>query len=156
VTGIVSVIVAIVLSIVLAWVTSRAWRLRNTPLRIVASIVSGLLTLVVAVVSLVGLAGIYRLYTPHGGPPAANHATPSRDLSLPAMLLIGAGLFPTAEQPHISAPQIAPPPNTPAYGEYLVDTTGCAACHGPDLRGRTPGGFGPPAGPNLHAIVPTW
>jgi mono/diheme cytochrome c family protein len=265
VTGIVSVIIAIVLAIVLGWITSRAWRLRNTALRIVAGLVSGLLTLVLTIVSIVGLAGVYRLYTPHGGPPAAitasatpdrltvaarrvngcagchsstgnlpldggsmnflaglgtlvapnltpggelkdwsdgeivrairegvdrdghpliimpsdafhhlsdddvtalvaflrtqpvvNHATPSRDLSLPAMLLIGAGLFPTAEQPHISAPQIAPPPNTPAYGEYLVDTTGCAVCHGPDLRGRAPGGFGPPAGPNLHAIVPTW
>jgi mono/diheme cytochrome c family protein len=265
VIGIISVVVAIVLALVLGWATRRAWRLRNVPLRILTGVVSGLLTLVLTIVSIVGLAGVYRLYAPHGGPPAAitasatpdrlavaarrsggcagchsstgalpmdggsmnfleglgtlvapnltpggslkdwsdgeiarairegvdrnghpllimpsdafhylsdddvntlvaflrtqpavNHATPSRDLSLPAMLLIGAGLFPTAEQPHITAPQIAPPANTPAYGQYLVDTTGCAVCHGPDLRGRTPGGFGPPAGPNLRAIVPTW
>jgi len=265
VTGIVSVIIVIVVAVVLGWITSRAWRLRNTALRIVAGLVSGLLTVVLAVVSIVGLAGVYRLYAPHGGPPTAitasaspdrlavatrrvsgcagchsstgdlpldggnmnflaglgtlvapnltpggplkdwsdgeivrairegidrdghpliimpsdalhnlsdddvstlvaymrtqpavNHATPSRDLSLPALLLIGAGLFPTAEQPHITAPQIAPPPGTSAYGQYLVDTTGCAVCHGPDLRGRAPGGFGPPAGPNLRVIVPTW
>jgi mono/diheme cytochrome c family protein len=265
VTGVVSVIIGIVLAIVLGWLTSRAWRLRNTALRIVVGFVSGLLTLVLTIVSIVGLAGVYRLYAPHGSPPiaitasatpdrlavaarratgcagchssagnlpmdggstnflaglgtlvapnltpggplkgwsdgeivrairegvdrlghpliimpsdafhhlsdddvstlvaymrsepAVNHATPDRDLSLPALVLIGAGLFPTAEQPHISAPQIAPPPGTPAYGQYLVDITGCAACHGPDLRGRAPGGFGPPAGPDLRAIVPAW
>ena len=89
--------------------------------------------------------------------PATNHATPPRDLSVMGMVLVGAGLFPTAEQPHISQPQTAPPPGvTPQYGQYLVDTTGCATCHGPTLQGRPPGGFGPPAGPNLRALVPTW
>ena len=45
---------------------------------------------------------------------------------------------------------------TPAYGKYLADITGCEVCHGPTLEGRAPGGFGPPAGPNLRALVPTW
>jgi high-affinity nickel permease len=71
VIGIVSVIVAIALAIALGWVTRRAWRLRNTALKIVAGIVSGLLTLVLALVSIVGVVGVYRLYTPHGGPVAA-------------------------------------------------------------------------------------
>jgi mono/diheme cytochrome c family protein len=89
--------------------------------------------------------------------PAVAHATPPRDLSLMAMLLIGAGLFPTAEQPHVDQPQATPPAGvTPQYGQYLVDITGCRVCHGPNLEGRTPGGFGPPAGPNLRALVPTW
>ena len=78
--GIVSVVVAIVLAIVLGWATSRAWRLRNVPLRMLTGVVSGLLTLVLAVVSIVGLAGVYRLFAPHGGPPAAitASATPDR------------------------------------------------------------------------------
>jgi cytochrome c553 len=89
--------------------------------------------------------------------PPTNHATPPRDLSIMGLALVGAGLFPTAEQPHIAQPQTAPPFGvTPQYGQYLVDTTGCGTCHGPTLQGRPPGGFGPPAGPNLRALVATW
>lgn len=90
--------------------------------------------------------------------PAASRTTPGRDLNLLGLLLVGAGLFPTAEQPHIAQPQPAPPAGpTPAYGQYLVDVTGCSLCHGPNLEGRSGGGgFGPPAGPNLRALVPTW
>jgi mono/diheme cytochrome c family protein len=89
--------------------------------------------------------------------PATNHATPPRDVSLLGLALVGAGLFPTAEQPQISQPQTTPPAGvTPAYGQYLVDITGCQTCHGPSLEGGTPGGFGPPAGPNIRALVPTW
>jgi mono/diheme cytochrome c family protein/cytochrome c553 len=88
--------------------------------------------------------------------PAINRQTPTRDIGVMGLVLIGAGLFPTADQPHVSGPQTAPPPGTPEYGQYLVDITGCAVCHGPDLRGRAPGGFGPPAGPSLRAIVPRW
>ena len=89
--------------------------------------------------------------------PASNHATPGRDVSLLGLALVGVGLFPTAEQAHIDGPQTAPANGvTPEYGQYLVDTTGCRLCHGPNLEGRTPGGFGPPAGPSLRAIVPAW
>jgi mono/diheme cytochrome c family protein len=265
VIGFVQLLLVILLALVLAWLTTRAWRLRNTVVRIVAGVVAVLLTLVLGLVSIVGLVGVYRLYGPHGAPapnitvqvsadrlaiaqrrangctgchstgealpldggsanflgglgtlvppnltpggrlndwtdgeiiralregidrdghpllimpseafhhlsdddvqglvaflrsqPAVSHATPARDLSMMGLVLVGAGLFPTAEQPHISQPQVGPAPGTPAYGKYLVDTTGCAVCHGPDLRGRTPGGFGPPAGPSLRALVPTW
>jgi mono/diheme cytochrome c family protein len=71
-------------------------------------------------------------------------------------MLVGAGLFPTAEQPHITQLQSAPAAGTPAFGQYLVDITGCRVCHGENLTGRPPGGFGPPAGPSLRAIVPQW
>jgi len=266
-SGIIELVVVILLAIAFGWLATRAWRLRNVPLRVVAGVLSALLTLLLAIISVLGLAGAYRLYAPHGatalnvtaqitpdqltvaarhasgctgchsstgnlpldggnqnllggpigslyGPnltpggrlkdwtdgevlrairegvdrdghpliimpsdafhalsdsdaqglvaflrsqPAANHPTPPRDLSLMGMALVGAGLFPTAEQPHIAQPQTAPPLGvTPQYGQYLVETTGCGACHGATLEGRQPGGFGPPAGPNLRALVRTW
>jgi mono/diheme cytochrome c family protein len=267
VSGIIELAVLILVAIGVGWLAIRAWRLRNVPLRILAGVLSTLLTLLLAVMSVVGLVGAFRLYTPHGGPaanitaqaspdqlavaarhasgctgchsstgnvpldggtenllggpigsivgpnltpggplkdwtdgeivrairegvdrdghplilmpsdafhhlsdadvqqlvaylrsqPAANHATPARDLSVMGIVLVGAGLFPTAEQPHIDQPQTAPPPGvTPQYGQYLVDTTGCSTCHGPTLAGRPSGGFGPPGGPSLRALVPTW
>jgi cytochrome c553 len=259
--------VALLLAILFAWLSLRAWRVRSLALRIVAGVVTALLTLVLALVSIVGLAGAYRLYAPHGSPaatitvqasadqiaaagrrangctgchsstgalpldggdqnflggplgtlvppnltpggrlkdwtdgeiirairegvdrdghpliimpsdsfhnlsdadvqalvaflrsqPASAHTTPARDLGIMALVLVGGGLFPTAEQPHITQVQTAPPPGvTPAYGKYLVDITGCPVCHGPTLEGGTPGGFGPPVGPGLRALVPTW
>ncbi len=89
--------------------------------------------------------------------PSSSTVTPPRDLSLMALALIGAGLFPTAEQPHISQAQSAPPPGvTPQYGGYLISINGCRTCHGANLEGGAPGGFGPPPGPNIRALVPTW
>jgi mono/diheme cytochrome c family protein len=89
--------------------------------------------------------------------PPVSHSTPARDLNLLGLVIVGAGLFPTAEQPHIEQPQTAPPAGvTPQFGQYLVDVTGCRTCHGPNLEGRPPRGFGPPAGPSLRAIVPGW
>ena len=92
------------------------------------------------------------------GQPAVNNIVPQRNLGIIATLLIGAGLFPTSEQPHIAQPQTAPPPGvTPQYGQYLVQVTGCASCHGEMLTGRKPSNQGgPPAGPNLTYIVPKW
>lgn len=82
--------------------------------------------------------------------------TPARDVNLLGLLLIGAGLFPTEAQPPITQPVNAPPTGvTVPYGKYLADVTGCAVCHGENLTGRVPG-QGPPAGPNLTQIVPTW
>ncbi len=268
-SGIIELIVVILLTVAGIWLTIRAWRARNVIVRIVAGIVSTLITLLLAVVSVLGISGVYRLDVPHGAPaanitvqasadsmalaakrlsgcagchsstgdlpldggttnffsggppvgvlvspnltpggppkdwgdgeiirairegidrdghpllimpsdtfhhlsdpdvqaavaylrsqPAVNHPTPARDISLLGLALVGAGLFPTAEQPHIDQPQSAPPPGvTPEYGQYLVDITGCRTCHGPNLQGGTPGGFGPPAGPGLKALVPTW
>jgi mono/diheme cytochrome c family protein len=267
VIGIIELVVLILLAFAFGWLATRAWRLRSVPVRIIAGVLSAVLTLLLAVMSVVGLVGAYRLFTPHGGPaanitaqaspdqlsvaarhangctachsstgslpldgsnenllggpigslfapnltpggplkdwtdgeiirgiregvdrdghpliimpseafhhlsdsdaqqlvaflrsqPATNHAVPPRDLSVMGMVLVGAGLFPTSEQPPIGQPQTAPPLGvTPQYGQYLVDTTGCATCHGPTLQGRPPGGFGPPAGPNLRVLVPTW
>ncbi len=267
-SGIVELVVLIVLTVAGAWLAVRAWRARTVAVRVIAGIVTSVVTLALAVVSALGLVGAYRLDAPHGaqasnitaqaspdvlaatrkrmngctgchsstgdlpldggdtnffagsplgvlvppnltpgGPlkdwsdgeivrairegvdrdghplvimpsdafhhlsdtdvqavvaflrsqPAVNHSTPPRDISLLGLAIVGAGLFPTAEQPHIDQPQSAPPPGvTPQYGQYLVDITGCRTCHGPTLEGGKPGGFGPPAGPNIKALVPTW
>jgi mono/diheme cytochrome c family protein len=59
-------------------------------------------------------------------------------------------------QPHISQPVIAPPEGATAeYGQYLVNIIGCRQCHGANLAGGKLGG-GPPPGPNLTSLVPTW
>jgi len=268
-SGILGIGIVIILSLAGVWLAIRAWRARNVVVRIIAGIVTSLLTLVLAAVSVLGILGAYRLYAPHGAPaatitaqaspdvvaaaskrmsgctgchsssgdlpldggssnllaggpplgvlvapnltpggplkdwsdgeivrairegvdrdghallimpsdtfhhlsdadvqaavaylrsqPAVNHPTPPRDISLLGLAIVGAGLFPTAEQPHIDQPQAAPPAGvTPEYGQYLVDITGCRTCHGSTLEGRAPGGFGPPAGPNIKALVPTW
>lgn len=90
--------------------------------------------------------------------PAVQHATPPRGVSLLGTLLVGAGAFPTALQPPEPGPVVAPPAGVdPAYGRYLVDVAGCRTCHGANLTGGKASNFGgPPVGPNLTRIVPTW
>lgn len=88
--------------------------------------------------------------------PAVERELPETEVNLLGAVLIGAGMFPTSVQPPITAAVEAPPEEaTPAYGEYLVTISGCAECHGKDLRGGEPGGF-VPAGPNLVALLPQW
>ncbi len=83
--------------------------------------------------------------------------TPSNGLNLLGALFIGSGIFPTSAQPPITQPVVAPPEGTTAdYGKYLIANIGCRECHGENLAGGTPGGFGPPAGPNLTQLVPKW
>jgi len=88
--------------------------------------------------------------------PAAGRPSPPTKLNIVGALLIGAG-FPTAAQPPISQPIVGPPTGTsPEYGKYLVSLLTCQVCHGENLAGRKVRGPGPPAGPNLTAIVPHW
>ena len=89
--------------------------------------------------------------------PAQSHATAVRDISLVGLLLLGAGVLPTAAQAPVDGAQTAPAAApTPEYGQYLVDITGCRTCHGGDLHGGVTNGFGPPAGPSLSAIAQVW
>lgn len=88
--------------------------------------------------------------------PAVQHDTPERNLNLIAAVLLGAGVFPTAAQPPLTEPAVAPPAGPTAdYGQYLVSISGCRDCHGPALAGSPPGGLAP-SGPNLTASVPRW
>ncbi len=88
-------------------------------------------------------------------PPAGRRSPPTK-LNVVGALLMGAG-FPTAAQPAITQPIVAPAEGTsPEYGKYLVSVLTCQVCHGEKLAGRKTRGPGPPAGPNLTAIVPQW
>ena len=91
--------------------------------------------------------------------PAVTNNQPDRKMGVLGTLLIGAGQFPAAVQEPITQPIVAPPAGkTVEYGKYLVSISGCEACHGANLAGgkATPGGGGPPIGPNLTQIVPRW
>jgi len=74
VSGFIGVAIVLVLAVLFAWLSTRAWRVRNTALRIAGGVLTALLTLVSAAVSIVGLLGVYRLYTPHGQPAASRTA----------------------------------------------------------------------------------
>jgi len=66
------------------------------------------------------------------------------------------GLFPTAVQTDVPASIEAPPAGpTAEYGEYLVNFSLCQDCHGTNLMGGDPEGFGP-AGPPLPPVVASW
>ena len=87
---------------------------------------------------------------------AAGQASPPARLNVLGEMFIGA-VFPTSAQPPIAAPVIAPPEGpSPEYGQYLVSIADCRTCHGEHLAGRIQKGPGPPAGPNLTMLVPSW
>ena len=87
---------------------------------------------------------------------AAGQATPPAKLNVLGEMFIGA-VFPTSAQPPLTEPVVAPPEGrSPEYGKYLVSIADCRTCHGEHLAGRVQRGPGPPAGPNLTMLVPTW
>lgn len=86
--------------------------------------------------------------------PAITHETPPRRFGFLPYFLVGTHLFPTSVQPR-PAPAVADiiPGANPDYGHYLVRYIGCNECHGAELRGRKPGGPGPPAGPDIVMVA---
>jgi mono/diheme cytochrome c family protein len=83
--------------------------------------------------------------------------SPATRLNVVGALFFGFGMFPTSAQPPITQPVLAPLPGpTAVYGRYLLSIGNCTECHGEDLRGRAPKGPGPPAAPNMIAIVSSW
>ena len=85
---------------------------------------------------------------------AVSHDLPDTNLNLFGDFALGAGFFPTNQQPPITQPVSAPPTGTPEYGKYLVDFSNCQTCHGQDFAGGTNNFVA--KGPNLTAIVPNW
>jgi mono/diheme cytochrome c family protein len=86
--------------------------------------------------------------------PAVERDLPETDLNILAALIVRANMAPTAVQPRLTAPVVAPPDVTPEYGQYLVYTSGCRDCHGADLTGGTNPFI--PSGPNLTTSMPGW
>ena len=87
-------------------------------------------------------------------PPVAHAAIPTQLHLLGAVLGAFGALPMTAQTPTTSA-VVAPPAGvSPAYGQYLVNISGCRTCHGENLTGGT--NTFVPRGPSLQAIVPTW
>ena len=87
--------------------------------------------------------------------PVTGGPTPKTQLNLFGAIFTDFIDFRTAQPPvaDVSSPQ----PGTPEYGKYMVDIIGCRDCHGAQLQGRVDNGQpGPPAGPNLTAIIPNW
>ena len=89
--------------------------------------------------------------------PAAGERSPDTRFNAVGAVLVTT-IFPAfTVQPHITQPIIAPLEGpTAEYGEYLISVLACRVCHGGNLAGGQGGAFGPPAGPNLTAIVPQW
>jgi Cytochrome C oxidase, cbb3-type, subunit III len=86
--------------------------------------------------------------------PATAHATEPTRINALGAPLVGIGLFQLNNQPPTTSIITNPPPGaTVEYGQYAVSISGCRLCHGADLGGGTPSGFGPPAGPNLTAAI---
>lgn len=89
--------------------------------------------------------------------PAAGSRTPPTRLNVLAAFLLGARIAPSSAQPPVTQPIVAPPEGDSAtHGEYLVSILACRLCHGENLTGGKTGGPGPPAGPNLRAILTKW
>jgi len=86
--------------------------------------------------------------------PAVDRPLPKRNLSVMAAFFVAMDSSVISAQEPISAPISAPQPGSTAYGEYLVNSSGCRDCHGAKLTGNA-GGDAPP-GPNLTVLVPNW
>lgn len=83
------------------------------------------------------------------------HDSPPTQLHLLGAVLGAFGVLPMTAQTPTSGPIVAPPQAvTPAYGEYLLNVSGCRTCHGQALTGGT--NTFVPRGPSLVALVPTW
>ena len=85
------------------------------------------------------------------GQPPVQKELPTPRLTALGTVLVGTGQFPLSDQPpvrDVAAPARGP---TAAYGRYLVETSGCAACHGPNLDAQNIP-QGPPPGPSLRVV----
>ncbi len=86
-------------------------------------------------------------------PPARSAAEGGDQLNFVAVLMFGAGMFPSFTPAQASVASI-PPGITPAYGKYVATLGDCRACHGPDMTGTPDSNLGPGA-PNPRPFVGT-
>jgi mono/diheme cytochrome c family protein len=85
--------------------------------------------------------------------PAAGQQTkdPPDHLNLLGIMMLGAGMLPTGKP--VSSGIVTAPPKSPAlqYGEYILSSQDCRACHGDKLTGGVPGQLAP-LGPDLNLV----
>src|ERR1700727_540277 len=88
--------------------------------------------------------------------PAAGQATPEPpdQLSPLGLIMLGAGMLPTGK-PVLNGAIKAPPKSaSPQYGDYILSSQDCRACHGSKLTGGVQGQLAP-VGPGL-SLVKAW
>lgn len=85
--------------------------------------------------------------------PAVDRPLPEPSFNLLTAVFTAIGALPLSPQTPITAPIVAPAPNTPEYGKYMVMAVGCADCHGANLDGQ---GAMMSGAPNLVASLPSW
>jgi mono/diheme cytochrome c family protein len=90
-------------------------------------------------------------YLRHSPPAGQQTPNPPDHLNFLGMLMLGAGMLPTAKP--ISHGIVSAPPKAPTavYGEYILSYQDCRECHGKDLTGGVPGQL-PPIGPDLNMV----
>ncbi|RME11092.1 MAG: hypothetical protein D6802_07650 [Ardenticatenia bacterium] len=85
--------------------------------------------------------------------PAVNNTPGEVNIKPMGRILLALGVLDVLAANRIDhdAPRPPAPPRavTAEYGEYLVNTNDCRACHGPDLTGAQPPEPGAPRAPNL-------
>lgn len=88
--------------------------------------------------------------------PAVEPDWPESQLNVLGAIFAGVGMVPFTNQPPITEPILAPPAGVTAeYGQYLATILYCQLCHGEHLEGGVAGN-GPPPGPNLTQVMPSW
>jgi mono/diheme cytochrome c family protein len=87
--------------------------------------------------------------------PPVPHQVPARKLNLLAYLVLGLHKAEDSVVPPVTWPvPDVPADSTVAFGHYMVEYLGCRECHGPLLRGGTPGQLAP-LGPDLVGMAQT-
>lgn len=86
-------------------------------------------------------------------PPAEQTAATGDKVSVPGLLLLGAGMF---GKPEVGAATVSAPPEgaTAEYGKYVATFGECRGCHGPDVTGTPASAMGA-AVPNPRPLVGT-
>jgi mono/diheme cytochrome c family protein len=86
--------------------------------------------------------------------PPVEQTWPSRNLTFLSMVMYQAGAFgllPTEQVDHQALHPTPAKAETPAYGQYLVNLTGCGMCHGSNMKGGTSPDAASPPCPDISA-----
>ncbi|MGH2365320.1 MAG: c-type cytochrome [Chloroflexota bacterium] len=125
-SGFIGVAIVGLLAILVGWLASVAWRIRNVPGKVAAGIISSLVDLLLIALTALGIAGIWRLNAPQG-PPVQNVTVQAT----PRLVAFG------AQRAHYCAGCHSPNNSEPLSGGSTNFLQGLASVYAPNL---TPGG----------------